>query len=166
MGLQCKVLPVGPGLEAVGVHLLDDRVALVAEEDSQWWVVNVGELQDRLAGGRRVSEVECLRVRREGLAQTVVPRIGLSVVGARVAVGGVAAGLDQGHLDAEAGDLLGEGFAQAFEGPLEAQYAAPSGNPETPATEEIWMMCPPPCSRRWGTAAWTTHTAPKKLVSN
>ena len=31
--------------------------------------------------------------------------------------------------------------------------------------EETWRMCPLPCSRRYGSAAWVTQSAPNRLVS-
>ena len=35
----------------------------------------------------------------------------------------------------------------------------------TPPIEETWMKCPEPCSRRIGSAALVTHSAPNTLVS-
>ena len=34
-----------------------------------------------------------------------------------------------------------------------------------PPMEDTCRMCPEPCSRRNGSAAWVTHSAPKTLVS-
>ena len=39
------------------------------------------------------------------------------------------------------------------------------GNAEIPPIEDTWTMCPLPCARRNGSAAWVTHSAPKRLVS-
>ena len=34
-----------------------------------------------------------------------------------------------------------------------------------PPIEDTWRMWPLPCSRRNGSAAWVTHSAPNRLVS-
>ncbi len=36
---------------------------------------------------------------------------------------------------------------------LDAWYAPPSGMAMSPAAEDIWMMCPDFCSRKYGSAA-------------
>src|SRR6185503_15018338 len=40
------------------------------------------------------------------------------------------------------------------------------GNAEIPPMEDTCRMCPEPCSRRNGSAAWVIHSAPKRLVSS
>ncbi|EFG76387.1 hypothetical protein HMPREF0591_3688 [Mycobacterium parascrofulaceum ATCC BAA-614] len=40
-----------------------------------------------------------------------------------------------------------------------------NGNAVMPPIEDTWMMCPLPCSRRYGSAAWVIHSAPKTFVS-
>nr|WP_245956482.1 hypothetical protein [Nonomuraea fuscirosea] len=42
---------------------------------------------------------------------------------------------------------------------LEAWCAPPSGMAMSSAAEDIWMMCPDFCSRKYGSAAWTTQNA-------
>ena len=39
------------------------------------------------------------------------------------------------------------------------------GNALTPPIEDTWMTWPEPCSRRIGSAAWVTHSAPNRFVS-
>ena len=40
------------------------------------------------------------------------------------------------------------------------------GNALIPPIDDTCRMCPDPCSRRIGSAAWVTHSAPKTFVSN
>ena len=39
------------------------------------------------------------------------------------------------------------------------------GNAEMPPIDDTWTMWPLPCSRRNGSAACVTHSAPNRLVS-
>ena len=39
-------------------------------------------------------------------------------------------------------------------------------NAETPPIDDTCRMCPLPCSRRYGSAAWVTQSAPSTFVSS
>ena len=40
------------------------------------------------------------------------------------------------------------------------------GNALIPPIDDTCRMWPEPCARRYGSAAWVTHSAPNTLVSN
>ena len=48
---------------------------------------------------------------------------------------------------------------------FDAWYMPMPGNAEMPPIDETWRMWPLPCSRRNGSAACVTHSAPNRLVS-
>ena len=49
---------------------------------------------------------------------------------------------------------------------LDAWYAPTFRKAEMPPIDDTWMMWPLPCSRRYGSAACVTHSAPNRLVSS
>ncbi|SRR6266540_5156665 len=122
------VLPVGPGLEALGVDLLDDLRGLGAEEDPQGRVVGVDDLEQGGAGSGWVAEGGAGVGFDQGLADVVVDGVGFGVARRGPGpVGREAAGLDEGDVDAGAGELLGQRLGEAFEGHLEAWYPPREG---------------------------------------
>jgi hypothetical protein len=48
---------------------------------------------------------------------------------------------------------------------FDAWYMPMPMNAEMPPIEETWRMWPLRCSRRNGSAAWVTHSAPNRFVS-
>jgi hypothetical protein len=93
-------------------------------------VVGVDEREQCLGRGSRVAGGLVSHHAGQALAHTVVGRLDLGhvtvVQWVRVLAvpGGEAAGLDDGHLDAELGDLAGECLVQTLESPLRGVVGA------------------------------------------
>ena len=131
--------------------------------------VGVHEGQHGLAGGRpgRPAWRRRARALRGRLPDSVVGRQRRRVPGRRAGpVGGVAGRLDQRDLDAEPGHLLSQAWLSPPAPTWRRGRRRCSGTPRSRRSRRPAGCARCPARAGSGSAAWVTHSAPKRLVSS
>jgi hypothetical protein len=159
-------LPLAPGRQAGRVVVLGDGKRRRAEEHPQRRRVSVNHTHDRRGRSGRISRNVAGAPLLLALAEPVIGRNRLRVLRRRPApIRRKAARLDKRDMDPELADLLRQRLTEPLQTPLRRVIDADGRERGDPPIEDTWTMWPLPCSRRNGSAAWVTHSAPNRLVS-